>query len=80
MDHTLAGHILPSEPMPKSLELLQAALDGADTHAGRCWAVLLHGVNFFFLRVLLKPTYWVSPCPMGPSGRELAEYFPCTTG
>lgn len=48
VDHTVVEAKKQTDPLDGSLEQLENALENSNTEFGRCWALLIRGVEFMF--------------------------------
>lgn len=50
VDHTVVEAKNQTDPLDGSLEQLENALENSNTEFGRCWALLIRGVEFMFYK------------------------------
>lgn len=50
VDHTVVEAKKQTDPLDGSLEQLENALENSNTEFGRCWALLIRGVEFMFYK------------------------------
>lgn len=63
------------DSLQSSLEQLEDTLNHANTELGRCWAIIIHGVNFKFYEYHRNPSAQTCLVPWGPPGQQHQNSF-----
>lgn len=75
IDHTVAGAKRASDQLQASLESLENALEHANTQFGRCWAIMIDGIDFKFYEYHRNLPEHARLIPWGPPNQQPRNSF-----